>query len=232
MSTQDENSKIIGSNSLISEVFARFRRYGILTTIKKAIEYVLYTDDSFDRINHTDTGKKEPLWRLRISSSNKQFAVRYDPIDESDLIAALHYLRVDPTNFVFVDLGCGKGRALLVADKYGFRRVIGVEFAHKLVEIAQRNICLTNSKNITVIEGDAAEFPFQASHMVLFMFNPFTTPVMKKVLENLRNASLSQFYVVYVNPACFQLLDDCGFLTRIATLPGRWPVMIWELNAG
>jgi hypothetical protein len=58
MATQDENSKIVGSNSLISEVFAKFRRYCILTTIKKAIEYLQYTDDSFDTINYTDTGKK------------------------------------------------------------------------------------------------------------------------------------------------------------------------------
>jgi SAM-dependent methyltransferase len=178
------------------------------------------------------------LIRLIIPTPEKRttveikFAIRYEPTDPSDLIVALRYLRVDPMNFVFIDLGCGKGRPLFVAAKYGFKHVIGVEFAQDLVEIARWNIRVTNSKNVTVIEGDAAEFTFQESHVVLFMFNPFATPVMKKVLENLRNASLSQLYVIYVNPACVQLLDDCSFVSRIATLQGRWPIIIWKLAVG
>src|ERR1700729_1081185 len=30
-------------------------------------------------------------------------------------------------NYSFIDLGCGKGRAVLMASQYGFRQVIGVE---------------------------------------------------------------------------------------------------------
>ena len=41
--------------------------------------------------------------------------------------------------FTFVDLGCGKGRPLLVASEYPFREIIGVELSASLAKIAQRN---------------------------------------------------------------------------------------------
>ena len=37
-----------------------------------------------------------------------------------------------PVDSIFVDFGCGKGRALLIASEYNFKSVRGVEFAHEL----------------------------------------------------------------------------------------------------
>ena len=42
---------------------------------------------------------------------------------------------------VFLDVGAGKGRAMLVASEYPFLRVEGVELNPKLADIARRNIC-------------------------------------------------------------------------------------------
>jgi SAM-dependent methyltransferase len=233
MLPENEHLRIVGAKSLISEVFARIRRYGVCATVKKSLEYLTYKKDPFDRTHGTDTGRIEPLWRLHVTSPNKRFAVRYQTTDGSDFLEALRSLCLDPAKFLFIDLGCGKGRPLLIAAKCGFRRVIGVEFAHDLAEIAQSNIRVTNSKNITVIEGDVAEFQFPDNPIVLYMFNPFTVEIMERVLENLRSSSLTKLYVIYTNPTCFKLLDQSGFLTRIMTLPSQWGhIMIWRLTAG
>jgi len=43
-------------------------------------------------------------------------------------------------DFTFVDLGSGKGRVLLMASHYPFKRIIGVEFIPELHQVAQENI--------------------------------------------------------------------------------------------
>src|SRR5579864_7137056 len=49
---------------------------------------------------------------------------------------------VDSTlrDFTFIDLGSGKGRVLLMASDYPFKRIIGVEFMLELHRVAQKNI--------------------------------------------------------------------------------------------
>jgi hypothetical protein len=43
-------------------------------------------------------------------------------------------------DFTFIDLGSGKGRVLLMAAAYGFKRIIGVEFMPELHRVAEENI--------------------------------------------------------------------------------------------
>jgi hypothetical protein len=49
-------------------------------------------------------------------------------------------LPIDFTQFTFIDLGSGKGRVLLMASAYPFKRIIGVEFMPELHRVAQENI--------------------------------------------------------------------------------------------
>src|SRR5215469_8659665 len=76
--------------------------------------------DPFDLESGTDTGGILPLWKLDVDSPNSAFGVRYQPSNEEEVRETVSFLSEDPGNLVFVDLGCGKGRALLVAAKLGF----------------------------------------------------------------------------------------------------------------
>ena len=49
-------------------------------------------------------------------------------------------LHLDFERFSFVDVGSGKGRALLLASDYPFREIIGIELSHELERIARANI--------------------------------------------------------------------------------------------
>ena len=49
-------------------------------------------------------------------------------------------LQLDYRRFTFVDVGSGKGRALLLASEYAFQEIIGVELSPELDRIARSNI--------------------------------------------------------------------------------------------
>src|SRR5207302_3353759 len=64
----------------------------------------------------------------------------YQPSDPSLFHETIRNLNIDYRQFEFVDLGSGKGRALLMAADYPFRRIIGVELMLEFHNIAQENI--------------------------------------------------------------------------------------------
>ena len=120
--------------------------------------------------------------------------------------------------YTFIDYGCGKGRALLLASEYPFERIIGVEYAPELVVIAQRNIELYRSgtqrcRSITVVESDAAAFAPPAVPTVYFLYNPFDGVVLTKVLDRIRRCNLQNRrlnYLIYVEPRERSCIDaDC-----------------------
>ncbi|NOT28324.1 MAG: class I SAM-dependent methyltransferase [Acidobacteria bacterium] len=94
----------------------------------------------------------------------------------------------DPAQYVFVDLGCGKGRPLLVASEFPFERVVGVEMAPHLAEIARRNAAIVSRGGvqqapIEVEVGDATTAEAPAVRVVYFLYNPFDAVLIERVLK-------------------------------------------------
>jgi SAM-dependent methyltransferase len=125
-----------------------------------------------------------------------------------------------PADYVFIDIGCGKGRATIVASERPFRRVIGVEIAPALAEIARENARIVGARcpdrpAIEIACCDAAAFEFPAEPLVLFLYQPFERPVMRAVLARLQ-ASLAAHprpaVVLYVYPALAAMLDQAPWL--------------------
>jgi len=56
------------------------------------------------------------------------------------MLEALRQQAGDFHDFIFIDLGSGKGRTLLMASDYPFRRIVGVELLLALHQIAQENL--------------------------------------------------------------------------------------------
>jgi SAM-dependent methyltransferase len=208
-----------------------FRENGVASTLTLIREYVWSSrqtkDLGFDSYFGVDTERIAPLWRLTIRSRNAKFGVRYQTAPANALREAIASLKEDPRSFTFVDLGCGKGRPLLVAAQLGFKHVIGIEFAEELVAIAKRNLAIVNVTNSTVIEGDAANFRFPTGDLVVFLYHPFEEEIMIRVIENLRQ-HVGGLYVVYQNARCAHLFDATTFLTRMdSPAPG---IVIWRLR--
>jgi SAM-dependent methyltransferase len=85
-------------------------------------------------------------------------------------------------DFVFIDIGTGTGRNLLLASKYSFKEIIGVEISSFLCRLAEDNIKKYNAVSgrqtpITVQCADALQFQFPKENMVLYFWEPFQEKV-------------------------------------------------------
>jgi predicted RNA methylase len=115
----------------------------------------------------------------------------YQPTVEEEFAGIMQHLAtVDLETFTFIDLGSGKGRALLLAAMYPFAHITGVEVQPELNAIARRNIECFNEpgqqcRSLESLCADAREFEFPLSNIVLYLFNPFPDYVLRDVLANL-----------------------------------------------
>ena len=88
----------------------------------------------------------------------------------------------------FVDFGAGMGRAMLVASEYPFRAIHGVELHPTLAGIARRNLRLWRKAGrerapIRMHCGNVLGYRLPPGPCLLFLFNPFEAPVIKRLLK-------------------------------------------------
>jgi hypothetical protein len=93
-------------------------------------------------------------------------------------------------DYTFVDVGAGKGRAVLLASELPFQQVFGVELNTGLAKTANENITTwqragQGHDRMLVVEQDAAEFVWPLTPLLVYLFNPFSAQVLEKVLKNL-----------------------------------------------
>ena len=96
-----------------------------------------------------------------------------------------------PEDYSFIDIGAGMGRGLLIASRMRFREVIGVELHPTLAAQAKDNIDRWEVSGrarcpMNIVCEDAAEFKFPANPCVVYFFNPFREPVLKKFLRHVQ----------------------------------------------
>src|SRR5260370_1256744 len=135
-------------------------------------------------------------------------------------------LALDYANTVFIDLGCGKGRTLLLASDYSFRAIIGVEISRELCEMAMENVktyCSHRRKcsNISVHCQGIEEFEYSAygpsDHLLVYLFNPCGEAVLRAGLQKIYRvvARGGMVTIVYVNPTCREVLEESGWLEQV-----------------
>ena len=149
-----------------------------------------------------------PLSDLAIQSPNAKWGLPYVPTHQDVFQQAMRSLPIRFGDYDFVDLGAGKGFALLLAAAYGFHRVTGIEYSKVFADNAASNIAdfkpgQGDSRHVNCLWGDASDFEFSDTPTVLYLFNPFQGKVMDQVIDNM-NASLRRhprdFWVVYGIP--------------------------------
>jgi SAM-dependent methyltransferase len=155
------------------------------------------------------------LDRLTIDSDNARHGVFYHPTHPKFLFEVLGALDIDYERYIFIDLGSGKGRVLLVASEFPFREVLGVEFARELHEIACRNLRRYRSpsqktRNVRSVHGDAIAVEFPVAPLVLFLANPFGPGVLVPVLRRLQESLAAHprdAIIVYAAPDHGELIE-------------------------
>jgi SAM-dependent methyltransferase len=182
-----------------------------------------YGDAEYDWKHRVNTTSAAVGWRDRLLGV---FHSPYQPTESTlfhEMIGALGE-EVGPEfpRFVFIDLGSGKGRTLLMASDYPFRRIVGVELLPSLDRAARENIAKYRSESqkcfaLVAICGDATEFAFPMEEIVLFLFNPLPESGLRRVIANLEQ-SLREYprrlYVLYHNPLLERVLAECAALEK------------------
>lgn len=187
-------------------------------------------DARFDRRHGTDTTGRLDLDRLSIGSPNKSHGVYYEPTPRRTFHRIMRHLPRALEAYAFVDYGCGKGRVLLLAAPYRFRRVVGVEFSQELCAVARRNVeayarATGRTWPIEVVCGDAAEFAIPDGPCVLYFYNPFDRVLMKRIAERVRDSwerDRRKMYVAYYNAQSAEAFEALGIFRVCATGSSRF----------
>jgi hypothetical protein len=164
-----------------------------------------YGDAEYDWDYRVDTTSATVGWRDRLLG---EFHSAYQPTEPALFKEMMASLNIDFQEFTFIDVGSGKGRVLLMATNYPFRRILGIELLPALNRVAQKNLGAYHSDSqrcvsVETVCGDAREFVFPTEPILLYLFNPLPELALGEVMANL-DRSLKQFprvaYLLYHNP--------------------------------
>lgn len=178
-----------------------------------------------------DTSGLVPAKHLVTGHANDEHVTAYYGVAPSILRALVGHWRetVPPhpiSSYTFIDIGAGKGRGLLVASEFRFRKVIGIELNPSLVAIARQNVARWTRTHATdptseriapieVLEQDALDFDLPATPALLFLFHPFESPVLRQLLRRIETKFAARsktspkpaLDLIYVNAECANVLD-------------------------
>jgi len=196
-------------------LFKRLKEYGLIRSLKIArnrFEGLL-----FDLRYGVDTFTRVPIANMEIDVATGSIAHgnKCDPSPITVLAKVFQGLPITEQD-VFVDFGCGKGRALFVAARFPFKRVIGVEFAADLCAVARRNIGKMVCKRpeirrVVICEGDASTFAIEEDQTFFYWFNPFDEIIMRRVLDNICDSLAHHprhLMLVFYHPTCSTVVDS------------------------
>lgn len=193
--------------------FNSVKNRGLLFTLK-----LMYCEWKFERKLGIQTIQIKNLDGLTLASGNGHNAHHYQGASYYFLNKLFSKINTDRENNGFIDFGCGKGRALILAAQYGFKNIYGVELAKELCGEADANIQRVKhafpDAQFHICFADAAHFDIPDQINVFYFFNPFPAIVMRSVLINIEKSldrKLRKVYVVYVNPVHAEVFIANGY---------------------
>jgi hypothetical protein len=115
------------------------------------------------------------------------------PINPDFLDEIVRRLPIAPPVYSFVDVGAGKGAAVMMADKHRFRRLLAIEFSATFIEIARRNLAQFEKivgRRVPVewVCQDFMTYDLPAEPSVFFLNNPFPDPISLRALAHIETS--------------------------------------------
>jgi SAM-dependent methyltransferase len=184
-------------------------------------------DREFDAKFGVETSGIIPLSDLQIESGNCAYGNPYEQSKPLEFYELLERTGARYEDFIFVDLGSGKGRALLLASELPFKRIVGVEFAAELHQAAQRNMLRYRSptqrcSKIELLHLDAAGYSIPHENVIFYIYNSFKAELMERVLANIQQSLAEhprEVFIIYCNAVHRDLVRQFGFAVVAKT---RW----------
>jgi len=217
--------------ALRREIQRKIREVGIWGTLKLGVRKLIRDMresasfkkkelHEFDLKYGTDTSGIIEPGALDIPDDQVSHAVRYQTALVDVFLDILCSLPISYQEFLFIDMGSGKGRALLLATQYPFKGIIGVELSENLHRIASSNIQIYRDEmqqchKIQSVCENAEKFQIPNEKLVLYFYNPFDDHVMRLVFSNIEDSIRRHFrdiYIAYLKPIHRGVFDQAAFL--------------------
>ena len=166
-----------------------------------------------------NTIKPESLDALTIVEGDKSKSSPYEALNYFILENLLgNFCKLFPKEKSLIDVGSGKGRVMVAAAHFGFKNIIGVDFAKELCAAAEKNINKIKTQfpdtTFTIYCQDILNYAINATDKVFFLFNPFNKEIMEKFLEKIGrsiNEHRRTIYIIYANPQQKEILLQNGY---------------------
>lgn len=165
----------------------------------------LEKNDTFDKTYGTETSKVVyPIaFGLKKNISNANL---YGPTLPCTFQKIMEAIDIRHEDFIFVDFGSGKGRVLLMASDYPFKKIIGIEFSPRLHHVALKNIDIYKSSTqrcneFELLCQDVMTYQIPSENTVFYLYDSFKRPLLSQVMKRIR-ASLKKnprkIFIIYL----------------------------------
>ncbi len=148
------------------------------------------------------------------------------------LARVLETLSISPSDTA-LDIGCGKGGAILTLAKFPFSRVDGVELSERAVSIARENLRKMGIGNSTIYHCDATQFPEYDRYTHLYAYQPFPEPVMAETMRQVANSLLRRprkLVLIYYFPEWHSTIVAAGFQKVAEFAVPLGPIAVYQAN--
>ncbi len=157
------------------------------------------------------------------------------PVNESFFHEMLKAAPVDLSRLTFIDVGAGKGKALMLATEYPFQRIIGVEILETLVKVARQNLNRYQARRqrkvpVELYCQDFMQWPVPKEPTLFFFNDPFPFALADRALGHVEASVLAhprQALVLYrkAETVVIDRLDASPVFTAVCRSP------FWHLYA-
>lgn len=180
--------------------------------------FTIFSEVKGEKKYQINTTSFNNLSDFNIKGDQLKHGTEYMPVSYFTIEELLSRLPKEIKKEVFLDIGCGKGRALCVAAHFGFINLKGIDFAKEMIDAAETNLIKTKNLfpdlNYELSWSDVSSLVIEKNVSTIFLFNPFNQKVMEMVIEKM-NESLKKhprpIYVLYASPQNIELFYQQGF---------------------
>lgn len=209
----EHHSVMIKVNFGLPDYWRMFKKYGPRLPLAYFLEAHL-----FDLIHKTNTHMWLPKDCYGSKPENHDHGVHYMSSWTKEITKSFNILRMlvdDFSGFTFIDIGCGKGKVVLVwqklLNKYKCKQnVFGIDYYEPLILLARSNhrVLFTGPGNFIWADATTVDFSCLGKKLIIYLYNPFDKNILGNVLQKLLSMDV---FVIYNYPLHASTFLDHGF---------------------
>lgn len=145
-------------------------------------------------------------------AENEEKGNKYQPSTDS-LKKVLKKLKITQEDSI-IDIGCGKGKALYIMNKFPFKKICGYDLSKELVDLAKTNMKRLGLNEVEVFVADASNFNKYDDYNYFYIYNSVPEKVFIKMMKNIKKSIEKKprnCTFIYLNPVYDNIVKNNDF---------------------